>query len=70
MTVTATLFIVALVAILAGLAIVYLSRQAGTTLAPVFWWAGILVAVLGLILLVVPVLIYIQRQLVSAFGIG
>lgn len=69
MTVTTTVFVVALVAILAGLCIVALSGKAGATLGRVFWWAGILVACLGLILLIVPVLVWIQRQLVSAFGI-
>ena len=55
--------------ILAGLAICWLSSTAGTLARP-FWWAGILLAVLGLLLVLLPVLNYIAAQLKQALGVG
>lgn len=50
--------------ILAGLLIAWLSPKAGSaTLAAVFWWVGIVLAVVGLILLVTPVLNWVYVQL-------
>lgn len=50
--------------IVVGLAICWLSRQAGNpTLANIFWWAGVILAVVGLILLIAPVLNWISVQL-------
>jgi hypothetical protein len=50
--------------ILAGLAICWLSPKAGRqTAVTVFWWTGIVLAVVGLILLITPVLNWIYVQL-------
>ncbi len=54
---------------LAGLGICFLSGGAGR-LAGAFWWAGILLAVLGLLLVLLPVLNYIAVQLKQALGVG
>ena len=48
--------------ILAGLAIAFLSRGAGR-LAGLFWWVGVVLAVIGLVLLLQPVLNWIANQL-------
>lgn len=55
--------------ILAGLAIAWLSRQAGTLLlSTIFWWVGVVLAVVGLILLVTPVLNWLYVQIRTALA--
>jgi len=50
--------------VLAGLAICWLSSGAGNpTAVSIFWWVGIVLAVVGVILLVTPVLNWIYAQL-------
>jgi len=48
--------------ILAGLAICWLSGQAGRA-ATVFWWIGIVLAVVGAVLLAAPVIAWVAAQL-------
>ncbi len=53
---------------LAGLGICLLSGSAGK-LTSIFWWAGILIACLGLLLVVIPFLIWIANNLKQALGV-
>lgn len=53
--------------ILAGLLIIFLSGGAGR-LAGVFWWVGAILAVVGLILLITPVLVWVSHQLRMMLG--
>jgi hypothetical protein len=62
------LFLIALVIIVLGLVIVYLSAQGGS-LSTVFKWAGWIVAVLGLILLLLRPIAWLGKQLSDAFGV-
>ena len=60
---------IGVVLIVLGLLIVYLSPGAGK-LAGVFWWVGIILAVIGLIFVVTPVLIWVNGQLRAMIGRG
>ena len=62
-------FLIALIIVVLGLGVCFLSGHAGPTLSRVFWWSGILVAVLGLLILIFPVLHWIYRNLTEAFAI-
>lgn len=53
--------------ILAGLLIIFLSPSAGR-MATVFWWVGAVLAVVGLVLLVTPVLVWVDHQLRMILG--
>ena len=57
----------ALALVIGGLVICYVSGSAGR-LAGLFWWAGIALAVVGLVLLVTPVLLWVNLQLRAALG--
>lgn len=55
--------------IVLGLAICYLSAQAGSEgLKKLFWWVGIIVAVLGLLLFIIRPLIWLAKQISEAIG--
>lgn len=60
-------FVLFALMIVVGLGVCFLSSYGGK-LKDVFWWAGIIVALLGLLLLILPVLIYIAHQIESALG--
>lgn len=56
--------------VLAGLVMAWLSgslRQ--PTLAAVVYWAGVVLVVVGLVLLITPVLVWLSAQLRSALGV-
>ncbi len=55
--------------ILAGLGICFLSSGAGK-LATVFWWIGIIVAILGGLLTLLPAMTWVTVNLKQALGIG
>lgn len=59
---------IAILLTLAGLGICLMSGSAGR-LANFFWWAGILIACLGLLLIVLPVLAWIASNLKQALGV-
>lgn len=50
--------------ILAGVIIAYLSSGMGRA-GNIFWWVGAILAVVGVILLITPVLVWIDHQLRS-----
>ncbi len=55
--------------IIGGLVICLLSRQAGSPLlVTIFWWVGVICAIIGLVLLLTPVLVWINNQLQSMIG--
>ncbi len=55
--------------IIGGLVICFLSKNAGQPmLVTLFWWVGIILAVLGLILVLAPVLVWIAAQIRAALG--
>lgn len=55
--------------IVGGLVICLLSNQAKSlVLTAIFWWAGITLAVVGLILLIVPALNWLYTQLRTIIG--
>ncbi len=55
--------------LIGGLLICLLSSQASNpALVGIFWWAGIICAVIGLVLLVFPVLAWVHGQLRAAIG--
>lgn len=62
--------IVAVILIVAGLLMCGWREKAGPTLAPVVYWAGIIVLVLGLVLLLFPPLSWLYHQLTAMFGLG
>ncbi len=68
LTQTQGLFVTALLMALGGLCLVALSSKAGR-LATAFWWAGMLIAVLGLILILFPVLAWLVKQLTDMLGL-
>lgn len=68
MSVAMSMFLFSVVVIVLGLAIIWLSSRAGST-SNLFWWIGIVVAVLGAILLLFPVMAFIYRQLTAAFAV-
>lgn len=57
--------------ILGGLVICWLRDKPGNALlALVLWWVGIIMVVIGLVLLLAPVFVWLDHQLVSMFGLG
>lgn len=55
--------------IIAGLVIIYLSRYANyPVLVTVFFWVGLVMSVIGLILLITPVLVWLTYQIRTAIG--
>lgn len=61
--------LLAVALILAGLAIAWLSsaiKQA--VLAAVIYWVGVVIALLGLVLVLAPILIWLRAQLQSMLG--
>ena len=64
-----SVLILSIILILSGLAMVYLSPSAKFTLLMlVVFWAGIILIIVGLILLVTPVLIWAYGHIRSAIG--
>lgn len=61
--------LLAVLLLIGGLAIMYLSASAKHPgLVAVVWWIGLLVAVLGAILVLAPILSWVRAQLVTALG--
>lgn len=58
---------IGVVLIVLGLLIAFLSPQAGR-MAALFWWVGIILAAIGLIFLITPVLIWVDSQLRAMIG--
>lgn len=58
----------AVLLLLAGLGICFLSKSGGR-LANLFWWVGILLAGLGLLLVLLPILTWIALNLKQALGV-
>ncbi len=64
-----SILVLAIVMILAGLGICYLSGSAKySLLIQVVFIAGVILVIVGLFLLLTPVVIWIDRQLQSALG--
>jgi hypothetical protein len=63
--------IISVVLLLGGLGIMVLSGKAGagTLASTVFWWLGLLVAILGAVLLLAPIIAWIAAQLRSMLGL-
>lgn len=68
MSETVVVVSVALGMIIGGLLIAWLSSSAGKT-ASIFWWVGVIVAVLGLFLFVAPIVVYIAGHIRAALGL-
>ena len=65
-----TLVIVALALMVGGLVLCVLSPKAGhPLLATVFWWVGLLLAVVGLLMILAPAIAWVNAQLKSMLGI-
>lgn len=52
-----------------GLLICWLSPSGGKA-ATMFWWIGIVLAVIGVILLIAPVVVYVAEHLRAALGVN
>ena len=63
-----TLIAFAVFLVLAGLGICFLSAQAGR-FANLFWWVGVVVAGVGLVLLLAPVIVWLDREVRSVLGV-
>ncbi len=62
--------VLALLLTLGGLAMCALSKFAGKPLlVTVTYWLGLLVLIVGLILLLMPILVYLYKNLTEALGI-
>lgn len=59
----------AVLLVVGGLGICFLSSYARGVLATIFWWFGILVAVLGLIMGLFPVIAFIYKNLREALAV-
>ena len=66
-----TVGVVSVLLLIAGLGIMVLSNKAGgpSILATIFWWLGLLVAILGAVLLLAPIISWIAAQLKTALGL-
>ena len=61
---------IALLLMLAGLGICYLSGSAGNALlSRVFWWIGILCAVCGALLILAKIIVWLAGHLSAALGV-
>ena len=70
MSVVATMFVISILCIIAGLVIIMLSPKATPpVMATVAWWIGALVFVAGVVLFVAPIVIWVREQLVNMLGI-
>jgi apolipoprotein N-acyltransferase len=57
-----------LVLIIAGLLMAWLSPNMKGVLVTIVWWVGVILVIIGLILLLTPVLVWIEHQLRSMMG--
>lgn len=65
-----TLLFLALALILAGLLMCWLAPKTGISwLTTVVFWAGIILVVVGLVLLLTPVLVWLNAQLRAMLGV-
>ncbi len=66
----APLVIIALALMIGGLVLCVLAPKSGSALlTPLFWWVGLLLAILGLVLILAPVIAWIAAQLKAMFGV-
>lgn len=55
--------------IVCGLVMAWLHTAVTGVLSTVVYWAGVILVIFGLVLLLAPVLIWVRNQLVAAFGL-
>ncbi len=65
-----SLVIVALALMIGGLVLCMLSPKSGSALLTnLFWWVGLLLAILGLVLVLAPIVSWIAAQLKAMFAL-
>ena len=65
------IFIIAIICILAGLAIAWMSGNARhPLLVTVVFWIGIILIIVGVVLFLTPVLVWVNGQLRAMLGTG
>ena len=62
-------FLIGVLLILVGLAIVWMSPSAGGLLSVVARWIGVVLAFIGVVLVITPVLVWVYAQLRAMFDI-